>query len=153
MKRPKGFTLIELLVVIIIVGILASVAIPMMQANRQRAMLSEAKAALGVLRSAVRLYQVEHEATNPSSGEFKTPGYTIPGVIGSDLDGTFFSKETYAFRDFGGQNYQVMCFIKHWNYPNSAPKASYVNSAFSNEVHIQLDQDGNFSRHDYTSPP
>jgi len=152
MKKTKGFTLIELLVVIIIVGILASVAIPMMQANRQRAMLSEAQAALGVIRSAVRLYHVEHDA-NPSDGEFKTPGYTIQGIKGSDLDGTFFSSGTYVFNDKGGLNYEVICFVKHWLYPNNAPKASEVNSAFSNDFHIMLDQDGNFSQHTYTVPP
>ena len=51
----KGFTLIELIVVIIIVGILAAVAAPMMTANVSRAKRTEAVAALGMIRTAERL--------------------------------------------------------------------------------------------------
>ena len=57
----KGFTLIELIVVIIIVGILAAVAAPMMTANVSRAKRTEAVAALGMIRTAERLYYTEEK--------------------------------------------------------------------------------------------
>ncbi|NQT22817.1 MAG: prepilin-type N-terminal cleavage/methylation domain-containing protein [Candidatus Omnitrophica bacterium] len=61
MLGKKGFTLIELMVVIIIVGILAAVAVPMMRANVRRAYGTEGAAIAGSIRTAERIYQAEHK--------------------------------------------------------------------------------------------
>ena len=58
----RGFTLIELIIVIIIIGVLASIAAPMMQAITLKAKNSEAIAALGAIRTAVKEYRVEYGA-------------------------------------------------------------------------------------------
>ena len=50
-NAQAGFTLVELLIVIIIVGILASVAIPLYRGATESAYASEADAALGTIRS------------------------------------------------------------------------------------------------------
>ena len=63
----KGFTLIELIIVVIIIGILAAIAAPMMAGNVQKARRSEAVAALGSIRTAARMYAAEHGGTYPAS--------------------------------------------------------------------------------------
>ncbi|MCM8821227.1 MAG: prepilin-type N-terminal cleavage/methylation domain-containing protein [Candidatus Omnitrophica bacterium] len=56
----KGFTLVELMVVVIIVGILASVAVPIYRANIKKAMASEGAALLGSVLTAQRIYYAEN---------------------------------------------------------------------------------------------
>ena len=59
MKRRKGFTLIELMVVILIVGILAAVAIPILRGRIDAAKWSEGKAMMGSIGTAIRAYHAE----------------------------------------------------------------------------------------------
>jgi prepilin-type N-terminal cleavage/methylation domain-containing protein len=81
MKKQNGFSLVELMVVIVIMGILASLAIPRFMGVTDKAKLSEFKP---VLKQAITLYKAyyqEHET-------YKTPtGNIIDGNqdIGFDL--------------------------------------------------------------------
>ena len=56
MDKRRGFTLIELLIVVVIIGILASVAIPKFTATREKAFLSSMKADLKNLATAQEMY-------------------------------------------------------------------------------------------------
>ena len=58
-KSNGGFTLIELLVVIIIIGILASIALPTFLNQANKAKLSEAKAYLGAINRGQQAYYLE----------------------------------------------------------------------------------------------
>ncbi|HOV22203.1 MAG TPA: prepilin-type N-terminal cleavage/methylation domain-containing protein [bacterium] len=60
MKNKKGFTLIELMVVVIIVGILASVAVPLYTAHVKQAKASEGAALVGSVRTAELVYYAQH---------------------------------------------------------------------------------------------
>ena len=59
----KGFTLIEVLIVVIILGILATLAIPQFNSMVNRARLAEAWAGLGAVRTAQAVYYMEDATT------------------------------------------------------------------------------------------
>ena len=122
MKKRSGFTLVELLVVIIIVGVLASISIPMVSTElRRRAILTEAITALSMIRNAERAYSLD-----PANNEipYLDIGYgniaTLPGVSAGELQGTYFSEEFYgvetnpeAIAEFfsSGSPFMAMCTV------------------------------------------
>ena len=97
MKSRKGFTLGELMVVILIVGILAAVAIPLMQGRIDKAKWAEANASAGTIRTAVRAYCAE---TSDAVAVTNVEGHTLAsgdaalallGFSDTDLEGTYFA--------------------------------------------------------------
>lgn len=59
MKKSKGFTLVELIIVIVIVGILSIVAVPIYRGYTKKAIATEAKALLGSIATAEKVYYAE----------------------------------------------------------------------------------------------
>ena len=100
MKGRKGFTLIELMVVILIVGILAAVAVPIMRGRIDQAKWSEGNASAGSIRTAVRAYIAEKGPTHVYTdiqGKLSTLAvYQNLGFSKNDLDGKFFNQADYT---------------------------------------------------------
>ncbi len=96
MKSRKGFTLIELMVVILIVGILAAVAIPILRGRIDAAKWSEGKAMMGSIGTAIRAY---HAEKGPSGNAPTTllPAATGLGFAAGDLTGTYFVDADFTF--------------------------------------------------------
>jgi type IV pilus assembly protein PilA len=92
MKNRKGFTLIELMVVIMIVGILAAVAIPLMRGRVDSAKWSEGKAVAGTIATALRAFAAE----KGGQGAWATPSWAQLGFSDADLQGTYFAVGNYA---------------------------------------------------------
>jgi type IV pilus assembly protein PilA len=84
-RQRRGFTLIELMVVILIVGILAAVAIPLMRGRIDAAKWSEGKAMMGTIATALRAYGAE----KGDNGTWP-PSMTQLGFVAGDLTGTYF---------------------------------------------------------------
>ena len=100
MKNRKGFTLVELMVVILIVGILAAVAIPLMQGRIDKAKWSEANASAGTIRTALRAYAAETSIVTAQGlvGTALDVGATQSalGFSATDLEGTYFATGDYS---------------------------------------------------------
>ena len=77
MGKQRGFTLIELLIVVVIIGILASIAIPKFSATREKAFFSTMKSDLKNLATQQEIYH----------NSVFTYGTSLALVGGSESDG------------------------------------------------------------------
>lgn len=112
---------------IVIVGILATVAVPIMHVMTRRAVLTEAVLGLSAIRAAERTYFIGY-------GEYRTanPMYVqddpLLGIRPGDLEGTYFSEGIYrAWATSGGSGFVAGCEVNTPN--NQAPKREYARSA------------------------
>ena len=100
MESRKGFTLVELMVVVMIVGILAAVAIPLMRGRIDSAKWSEANATAGTIRTAIRAYAAEKgiAAATALAGSNLGVAATqnVLGFDAADCEGTYFESDDYV---------------------------------------------------------
>jgi prepilin-type N-terminal cleavage/methylation domain-containing protein len=85
----NSFTLIELLVVIIIIGILASIALPNFGPAREKAMDNEAKANIKLIIAAERIYRMENDAYYDSSAGSLNDNLKLALPSGSQANWTY----------------------------------------------------------------
>jgi type IV pilus assembly protein PilA len=99
-RNSKGFTLVELMVVILIIGILAAIAVPLMKARVDKSKWSEACTTAGTIRTAVRNYAAEKSLATAQALAGNNLGdnaiQQCLGFIPEDLEGTYFSPGDYV---------------------------------------------------------
>ena len=104
-RGRSGFTLLELLVVVIIVGILATIAIPAFLRAMENARAAEARAFLDTLKTAEEAYYQEHQVYSGSFSDLVVDQpaatstkhyfkYTLSSASGSTFTGTGTRKTT-----------------------------------------------------------
>jgi prepilin-type N-terminal cleavage/methylation domain-containing protein len=140
-RNQRGFTLTELMIVVTVIGVLATVAIPMFQVVPERSKSTEAVTALGLIRASMRIYYVEHGTF--ANGTFFTDGAQVTsggllGVTDNDLMGRYFSSESYTFDGAPTANsFTIECD----GASSVAPFASEVAS-----IVVTMNQDGDLTR-------
>lgn len=95
MYNRNGFTIVELMVVVLVIGILAAVAIPMMQGRIDSAKWSEGKSMMGTIAEALRAHVSEtgnHFSAVPTLEQL--------GFTDDDTDGTYFTGGESGVGDF-----------------------------------------------------
>lgn len=129
--NKKAFSFIEVMTVVIILGILAAIALLVMETFVKKAVLREAIVALGTIREAQRVYLAEY---GHYADTFEDLGFRLKkNGYPSDLDGTYFSEECYFIGgkepriyiySFGGEAVMLIQCV-----PSDAarvPRASYA---------------------------
>ena len=91
-----GFTLIELLVVVLIIGILASVALPQYQRAVEKSRVAEAKQMIASIITAYRVYQMENDGANPTS--FADLSLTFTDESGNKASGKTFNTKDFIYQ-------------------------------------------------------
>ena len=107
MRKNSGFSLVELMIVIVIIGVLAAVAVPIYNNNVTKARMSEADAALGSIRTQLRVFYGEN-------GEYPTADEFVIGASWNDIKvgemtGSYFSDSSYTYVSADGSNYTITC--------------------------------------------
>ena len=96
-QTDQGFTLIELLIVVVIIGILASIAIPKFSATRERAYIAAVSADLRNLANLQDVYYNDHYSYSTSEAALDfdgTDGVTI--IFGEATNQGWSASATHA---------------------------------------------------------
>lgn len=152
MNKKAGFTLIELLIVILIIGILASIAVPMQRSMVKKSVLAEAVMGISAIRNAQRMYKVEYGCYQDYIGWIgaQDPPAGIKGRVGNvygtgDLDGTFFSEECYGLTSHPTY-FSAKCLPTPTSgTQNKSPRKKYAADLFPGSSGILMDQDGDIT--------
>jgi prepilin-type N-terminal cleavage/methylation domain-containing protein len=91
----KGFTLIELIVVVIVIGVLATIAVPQYMSAVERAKGGKAKNALGLISRAEKMYKAQNDvyvvfaAASPGNANATLGTFIELTEVDNDSDWTY----------------------------------------------------------------
>ena len=133
----KGFTLIELLVVVLIIGILASIALPQYTKAVEKARSTEAIQLLGDLARAQRIYQM---GTGGYTNDMTQLDVEIPGI--STTDSSLATTKNFNIQIKSANNATTLYAVAQR--ANNGTAVSSGDQQYA--IILQLDENGTLSR-------
>ena len=79
-SSPKGFTLAELLIVVVIMGVLASIAMPKFYPQKEKAVIAEAVGVLSAIRQGELAYKLENGVYSVTPSDWGALGIDDPNA-------------------------------------------------------------------------
>jgi len=102
-RKKRAFTLVEMMAVMLVIGVLAAVAIPIVRGRTEQAKWSEAAATAGSIRISMRTYHAEDSvaAVAMVGSTVDTIQRTL-GFASGDLTGRYFQAGNFTITDLDG---------------------------------------------------
>ena len=108
-RKKKGFTLIELMVVILVVGVLASLSIPILRERAEQSKWSEGAATAGGIKTAVKaLYAEEPVTVGAWAGQAVPAVEATLGFQAGELTGRYFTSANFTIASVDAQGNAVI---------------------------------------------
>lgn len=102
--KKIGFTLTELLITVIIIGILATLALPMLVKTLEKAKVGEAMSNLNLIRTGQKIYFLEYSAFSPTIDDLniENPNEAASRYFYYDLDNSVDPASNFKARAIRG---------------------------------------------------
>ena len=102
-RNKRAFTFVEMMAVILVVGVLAALTIPIVRGRTEQTKWSEAAAAAGTIRQAIRAYYAQDSIA--AAGMIGSTVDTVQGALGfqsGDLTGRYFQADNFTIANVDG---------------------------------------------------